>query len=120
MACWGRINQDSELYSIFGDSEVPIVSIVPFIPREDGCPPCYMVKGNALSPELLEKTASLILQQWQEECTSLEVAKQYIINNGLPLLTTHFSSVFSDDYFHMPMGAALNALIHFIYNKTKN
>ena len=55
-----------------------------------------------------------LFQQWQPECESIEMAKQYMID-GLPLKTSHFNGCNSDDYFMMPWGVAMNAAIHFEY-----
>lgn len=111
MACWGKINQSSELYSVFGDIDIPILSIVPMIPRERGCPLCYVVLGSQLDKEVLEKMAQKLFERWQSECESLEMAKAYI-KQGLPVQTSHFQFVSSDDRFHLPTGIALNLALH--------
>lgn len=95
--CWGHILPESELYSIFGDRPVPLQSIFPFIPREEGCPPCYLV---LLDPEKhreqFEAMAQKLYEKWRPECASLLQAKEYLSSNGLPLQQKHFISVGTD------------------------
>jgi hypothetical protein len=111
MACWTKVNPDSELYPIFGDRSVPILSIVPFVPRESGMPLCYMVLGEQLPDEIVNQLAQKIYETWQGECESLEMAREYVLQ-GIPLKTSHFHGAGTDDYFQMPHGAALNAALH--------
>ena len=114
MTCWGNCKSESEFYSIFGDQPVPIRSIVPIIPREEGSPPCYVVLGEKLGQAQVNALAEKLLNYWSPECRSIEQARQYILD-GLPLKTSHFNGCSSDDFFMMPWGAALNASIHFAY-----
>ena len=112
MACWATCKRESVFYSIFGDDPVPIKSIVPIIPREEGSPPCYVVLVEKLEVAQANALAEMLLKRWSPECQSIEQAKQYILE-GLPLKTSHFNVCGSDDYFMMKWGAALNAAIHF-------
>ena len=107
MACWAYTKPESDLYQIFGDHPVPIRSIVPVIPREEGCPLCYMVIGWKLPDEQLAALSYKLYNQWQPECVSVAQARGYILE-GLPLQTCHFSNVGTDDYFMIPHGAAFN------------
>lgn len=123
MASWTNANPESELYAIFGDLKIPILSIVPIIPREIGSPPCYVILGNELPTEIVKQLATKLFELWQPECESLDMAIEYVLQ-GLPLKTSHFNGCGTDDYFQMPMGAALNAAIHFAsskgYEETRN
>ncbi|MBN3946745.1 MAG: hypothetical protein HWQ38_09710 [Nostoc sp. NMS7] len=113
MACWGIIDESSEFYEIFKTNRIPIRSIVPFVPRESGMPLCYMVLMEEMPSQVIERLSRKIYEAWKSECKNLQVARDYLIKSGLPLKTSHFSSVGSDDYFQMPCGAALNAALHF-------
>ncbi len=115
MACWTKVNPDSELYQIFGDSKVPILSIIPFVPRESGMPLCYMVLGQQLPDGIVNQLAQKIYETWASECESLEMAREYVLK-GIPLKTSHFSGANTDDYFQMPHGAALNIASHINHN----
>jgi hypothetical protein len=114
MASWGTLKEDCPFAEIFPERRVEIRSIVPIIPREQGSPPCYVVKGEALSQEQLKKLANRLYEIWQPECESVGAAAEYILE-GLPLKTTHFSSVTTDDYFQVPVGVALNIAIRSAY-----
>lgn len=118
MACWANCKPESEFYSIFGDQPVPIRSIVPIIPREEGSPPCYIVLVDKLEVSQAENLAQKLFEKWQLECTSIEQARQYILD-GLPLKTSHFNGCSSDDFFMMPWGVALNAATHFAYAESQ-
>ncbi len=107
-------SENSEFFSIFGSQAVPIKSIVPIIPREHGAPPCYVVLVEQLPLTIANQLAEMIYEEWQPECESLQMAKEYILQ-GLPLRITHFSGVGTDDYYQMPMGAALNIAIRSAY-----
>lgn len=115
MSCWASLKRDSEFYNLFPNGRVQILSIVPVIPREEGCPPCYLVLGNRLTPQQLEQLAQLLQRWWPHECQSLEQAKEYILRENLPLKTSHFDNVSTDDIFYIPNGVALNAAINFRY-----
>ncbi|WP_375470992.1 hypothetical protein [uncultured Nostoc sp.] len=110
MASHAYCNESSDFFPVFGNQAVPIRSIVPIIPREHGAPPCYVVLVDQLSESIIEQLAEMIFQEWQPECKSIQMAREYMLQDGLPLRTTHFSSVGTNDYFQMPMGAALNAI----------
>lgn len=111
MSCWAYCKPESEFYSIFGSDPVPIKSIVPIIPREEGCPLCYLVLVDRLRVDQAEALAQAVFQQWFSECQSIEQARQYILE-GLPLKTSHFNGCSSDEYHMMKWGAALNAAMH--------
>ena len=111
MSCWAKVKPESEFYPIFGDIQVPILSLVPFTPRGIGCPLCYMVLCEQLPVEMVDRIAQKLFNAWQSECNSYELARNYILK-GLPMKTNHFQNVFSDDYYQMPVGAALNIAAH--------
>lgn len=119
MACWALCKPESEFYQIFGDHLVPIRSLVPIIPREEGSPPCYVVLIEELELFQANALAEMLFQRWYPECKTLDQAKQYIMD-GLPLKTSHFNGCGSDDFFMMPWGTALNAAIHFDYAERHN
>ncbi|MEH2135407.1 hypothetical protein [Nostoc sp.] len=112
MACWGIIETESVFYEIFKNTRIPIRSIVPFVPREEGMPLCYMVLTKDLPNDAIEKLSRKIYEVWKPECKNLQQARDYLLANGLPLKTSHFSGVGSDDYFQMT-GVALNAALRF-------
>lgn len=114
MSCWGYLKETSQLYPIFGTQGVPILSLIPIIPREQGAPLCYVILGNELSREILDQLAAKLFELWQPECIDLEMAREYI-TKGLPLKTTHFSGVGGDNLYQMPMAAALNIAIRAEY-----
>lgn len=98
MACWAYMKPESELFEIFQTDQVPILSIIPIIPREAGCPQCYIVLGDQLSQEQVTALAHKLYHLWQPECADPEQARNYILE-GLPLKTSHFLGVGTDDYF---------------------
>lgn len=114
MSCWANLKEESDLWEIFPSGSVPIVSIVPIIPREEGCPLCYVVKGTELTSEQLHKLAERIYQQWQPECVDLQQAIDYVLSD-CPLKVSHFSGIGTDDYFQVPWGAALNVATRMEY-----
>lgn len=118
MACWTTCKRESEFFEIFGNDQVPIRSMVPIVPREEGSPPCYVVLGKELGQAQVNALAERLLNYWSPECHSIEQARQYILD-GLPLKTSHFNGCSSDDFFMMPWGVALNASIHFAYIKSQ-
>ena len=111
MACWAKIKPESEFYPIFNNIDVPIQSLVPFVPRSSGNPLCYMVLVNELPVTITEQLAQKLFELWQSECKSYDAARNYILK-GLPMKTSHFQSVISDDHYQMQMGAAINIAAH--------
>jgi hypothetical protein len=111
MSCWGFLKEDCPFQSILGNGRVPIRSIVPIVPRKRGCPICYIVLGEQLTDEQVHLLAELLYEMWQPECSSIEEAITYI-RQGLPLKTSWFRSVGTDDYFYVPVGVALNIAAH--------
>lgn len=97
MSCWAYCKPESEFYSIFGSEPVPIQSLVPIIPRERGCPPCYVVLVHLLNAEQVRVLAHKLFEQWQPECTSINQAYDYLMD-GLPLKTTHFNGWETDEF----------------------
>jgi hypothetical protein len=118
MASWGILKDDCPFASVFPDRRVEIRSIVPIIPREIGSPPCYIVEGENLSRGQLRNLAERLYQIWQPECDSVGAAAAYILE-GLPLKTSHFSSVGTNDYFQVPVGLALNIAITGAYEEQR-
>jgi hypothetical protein len=118
MACWAYLKQDSELRDIFPTGSVPIVSIVPGIPREEGAPLCYWVKGSELNEEQVERLAQLIFEMWLPECSNMGQAREYV-RNDLPLKATHFNGCGTDDHFQMPWGAAMNIGLRAKYEQSE-
>lgn len=114
MASYAFCNPDSDLFPIFGDEAIPILSIVPIIPREHGAPPCYVILGRELSENVRHQLAMKLFEMWQPECESIEMASEYILE-GLPLKTTHFVGVGTDEQQQMIMGSALNMAIRASY-----
>ncbi|HEY9608946.1 MAG TPA: hypothetical protein V6C93_06250, partial [Allocoleopsis sp.] len=55
-----------------------------------GSPPCYVVDSAFLTQDQVDRLAQQLFEMWREE-TSLEEAKRYIINSGLPLKTDWFN-----------------------------
>lgn len=111
MASWAYVKHTSTLYEIFGSNPVPIESIVPGVPREKGCPLCYWIMVDKLDQQVLAALAERLYHQWQPECSSVEESYEYILK-GLPLRTSHFFGVGTDDYFMIPWGAALSLSAH--------
>lgn len=112
MACWGYLKEDSEYRKLLGVEKIPIMSIVPIIPGEDGNPLCYQLSHKELKEGQIEDLAQKLIKKYPADFPDIDSAIAYI-KTGLPLQSSHFSSVGSDDYFHMPWGAALNALAQF-------
>lgn len=75
---------------------MPIRSIIPIIPREEGSPPCYIVLGEKLEQAQVNALAEMLLEKWSPECSSIEQASQYILE-GLPLKTSHFNGCGTND-----------------------
>lgn len=94
---WGRLKVDTPFSHIFPDGSVPLVSIVSIIPREQGCPPCYLVKGQALTDEQVEQLALVLAERDPNtEGYPLEELKAYV-RQDLPLKTEWFSGVGTSD-----------------------
>lgn len=89
---WATLRPDTPFSSLFPDRQVPIRSVIPIVPREEGAPPCYMVEGNLLADEQLRALAGLLLEMWSPECESIDQAIAYI-RDGLPLRCEWFNSV---------------------------
>lgn len=94
METWANLKPDTPFNKLFPDSKVPIKSIFPIIPREEGSPHCYVVDAKYLSQEQIQALAEELYQMWQPECTSVQMAIDYI-NQGLPLNIEHFNGVTS-------------------------
>lgn len=97
MKTWGNLKPTTHLNQIFTDGKVPIKSVVPIIPREEGSPSCYLLDADYLSQEQIEALALGLYQMWQPECESVQMAIDYI-HRGLPLNCEHFDGVTSTDY----------------------
>lgn len=91
---WAYLKEDTPFSEIFPDRHVPIRSIFPIIPREQGSPPCYVVDSSFLSQMQIDALAEQLFYMWQPECSSLEEAKDYIMQ-GLPLKTDWFNGASS-------------------------
>lgn len=87
---WAYLKDETPFNEIFPDRRVPIRSIFPITPREEGCPPCYIVDAQFLSQEQIDRLAQQLFELWRPECESLQQAKEYI-SNGLPLKTDWFN-----------------------------
>ncbi len=87
---WAYLREGTPFDDVFPDRMVPIRSILPIIPRERGCPPCYIVDAQFLSHEQIDRLAQQLFELWRPECESLQHAKEYIAN-GLPLKTDWFN-----------------------------
>jgi len=93
----GHLKSDSPFTAIFApDGIVPLKSIVPMIPREEGCPKCYELDAEKLTEPQLQQLAELLYQRWQPECESIEMAVNYIREPGLPLECKWFDGVSTD------------------------
>ena len=114
MTCWAYLKPESPFYSLFPEGRVIIRSIVPMIPREVGCPPCYVLKAESLSDRQIQELAWRVYDMWQPECESIDQAIEYV-RQGLPLKTSWFNGCSTDDYFYVKTGAALNCAIHLAY-----
>ena len=94
---WGYLKPNSPFTHIFPEGSVPLVSLFPIIPREEGCPPCYLVKGRALTDAQVEALAQLLAQRDPNTAGyPLEELKAYI-RQDLPLKTEWFSGVGTSD-----------------------
>lgn len=87
---WAYLQKETPFNEIFLDRAVPIRSIFPIIPREEGSPPCYVIDARFLNPDQIDRLAQQLYEMWRDE-TSLEEAKRYIIEMGLPLKTDWFN-----------------------------
>ena len=88
---WATLKADTPFSEIFPHRYVPIRSLFPIIPKEEGNPPCYVVDGEALTEADAHKLARLLRQlDPSTEGYSDEFVFQYI-REGLPLRTTWFS-----------------------------
>lgn len=92
-ASWGYLVDDSPFAAIFPDGRVPLLSVMPIVPREAGAPWCYLVDVAKLSEAQIAALAALLWRQWQPECASKLDAAAYIIGEGLPLRTAWFTTV---------------------------
>lgn len=94
---WANLKPETPFSQLFPDGRVPIRSILPIIPREEGAPRCYLVPGSQLTDEQIRGLAELIWRQWQPECETLEQAIAYIREDALPLRTDWFVGISSVD-----------------------
>lgn len=87
---WAHLNEDTPFNHLFPYGVVPIQSIFPIIPREQGCPECYVVDGKHLTEDQINGLATILLEQWPQECSDFLQAIAYI-RDGLPLKKSWFS-----------------------------
>lgn len=87
---WGHLKPDTPFNEIFPDYIVPLRSIFPIIPREEGSPPSYIVNADFLTQEQIDRLAQRLFYLWRPECKSLEQAK-VCIREGLPIKTDWFN-----------------------------
>jgi hypothetical protein len=90
------LKEDTPFNELFLDGKVPIISIFPIIPREEGCPPCYIVNANELTEQQINGLATKLLEYWPTECLSLDEAIAYV-RKGLPLKTEWFDGCSTSD-----------------------
>jgi hypothetical protein len=90
---WGHLVATAPFLPIFPTGRVPLISIWPIIPREEGAPRCYLVNVAELSDDQVEQLAAMLWELWRPECESVEQAVAYIREQGLPLKVDWFSSV---------------------------
>ena len=90
---WANLKPETPFNHLFPDGRVPIRSILPIIPREEGAPRCYLVPGDKLTAEQIMGLAQIIWRQWHPECQTLEQAIAYIRDDALPLKTDWFTSI---------------------------
>jgi hypothetical protein len=101
MTSWAYLKPNTPFNQFFPDGWVPIRSIVPGIPREVGCPLCYIVVG--LEEWQIQGLAEMLYERWQPECDSVERAADYV-RGGLPLKCSYFDSCGTDEYHQMQWG----------------
>lgn len=87
---WGYLKENTPFNEIFPDRSVPLRSIFPMIPREQGSPLCYIINADFLTQEQISSLAQQLFELWRPECQSLEQAKDYI-RHGLPIKTNWFN-----------------------------
>lgn len=95
---FGLLRPETPFREIFPDGFVPLKSLVPFIPREEGCPPCYEVDGDRLTDQQRLQLATDLFNRWQPECESVEAAIAYIREPGLPLQVAWFHGFTTTDF----------------------
>jgi hypothetical protein len=89
---WGFLKHNTPFAKIFPDGKVPLISIFPIIPREDGYPECYLLDAKNLSNLDVAMLAQMVMQSWSDECRDIGVAIAYV-RNGLPIRVDHFETV---------------------------
>lgn len=87
---FGILRADTPFRGIFPDGFVPLKSLVPFIPREEGSPLCYEVDASRLTDEQRLQLATDLFQRWNSEWESVEAEIAYIADPGLPLQLAWF------------------------------
>ncbi len=90
---WGYLIDTAPFLPVFPNGRVPLISIWPIIPREEGAPRCYLVNVAELSDDQVAHLAAMLLEMWRPECESVEQAAAYIREEGLPLRVSWFSTI---------------------------
>lgn len=93
---WATLKKTSPFFSIFPDPNVPIISILPIIPREHGAPRCYLINASKLTEDTLLEVARVFFGFWEHECNSIEEMLEYLRKN-FPLNVEHFSDCWTTD-----------------------
>lgn len=94
---WATLKPETPFNHLFPDGRVPIRSPLSIIPREEGCPLCYLVPGNQLTDEQIHGLAEILHQTWSGEATLPELV-EYIRQDALPLKTEWFDGFGSTDF----------------------
>lgn len=92
---YGTLKDDTPFNQFFPDNQVPIVSLIPAVPTL-GAPQCYVIDPQYLTKQQITGLAELVYQNWNPECTSLEMAIQYV-ESGLPIKCEWFTGVTTTD-----------------------
>ena len=93
---YATLKNDTPFNQFFPNNQVPIVSLIPSFPAL-GAPQCYVIDPQYLTKKQITELAKLVRQNWEPECTSLEIAIQ-AVESGLPLKCDWFSGVTTSDY----------------------
>ena len=88
---FAHLKPDTPFSAIFPDRQVPIVSLFPIIPREEGCPPCYVVDAQFLDDRQVAELAKILMaNDPNTEGHPFDEIVAYV-REGLPLRTEWFN-----------------------------
>jgi hypothetical protein len=92
---YATLKEETPFNHLFPDNDVPIISLSP-VHLGNGAPLCYVIDATYLSDFQINQLAEMTYQKYHPECTSIEMAIEYV-RRGVLVDCIHFSGMTTED-----------------------